>query len=108
VYYKQPLDIPNAPFLVMDLLHHVTLRDGGSIITNMLHMIMDVMTNDYFAPLRTKIEHEVEAARVIRAEHNMVNRAMTALNTASCGELEPTFDEMKAALKAAHNILGKT
>lgn len=72
VYYEQPLNIPNAPFLIMDLLHHVTLLDGGSIITNMLHMIMDVMTNDYFAPLRVKIEHEVEAARVIRDEYNMV------------------------------------
>ena len=65
VYYKQPLDIPNAPFLVIDLLHHVTLRDGGSIITNMLHMIMDVMTNDYFAPLRAKIEHDPENPDIV-------------------------------------------
>jgi hypothetical protein len=34
----------------------------------------------------------------------MVQRAMLALNTASCGELEPTVDEMKAALEAAHDI----
>lgn len=35
---------------------------------------------------------------------DMVHRAMVALNTASCGELQPTFDEMKAALEAAHGI----
>ena len=35
---------------------------------------------------------------------DMVQRAMTALNTASCGEFQPTFDEMKSALEAAHGI----
>jgi len=34
----------------------------------------------------------------------MVHKAMIALNTASCGELQPTFEEMKAAIEAAHNI----
>ena len=35
---------------------------------------------------------------------DMVHRAMIALNTASCGEFQPTFDEMRAALEAAHGI----
>ena len=35
---------------------------------------------------------------------DMVHRAMIALNTASCGEFQPTFDEMKSALEAAHGI----
>ena len=34
----------------------------------------------------------------------MVHQAMIAINTASCGELQPTFEEMKAAIEAAHNI----
>lgn len=38
----------------------------------------------------------------------MVRQAMIAINTASCGELQPTFDEMKAAIEAAHNIKEKT
>jgi hypothetical protein len=38
---------------------------------------------------------------------DMVHRAMLALNTASCGELEPTVDEMRAALEAAHGIKGE-
>jgi len=35
---------------------------------------------------------------------DMVHRAMLALNTASEGELEPTVDEMRAALEAAYSI----
>jgi hypothetical protein len=35
---------------------------------------------------------------------DMVHRAMIALNTASCGDLQPTFEEMKSALEAAHGI----
>jgi polyphosphate kinase len=38
---------------------------------------------------------------------DMVHRAMIALNTASCKELEPTFDEMKSALEAAHGTRGE-
>jgi hypothetical protein len=38
---------------------------------------------------------------------DMVHRAMLALNTASCGELEPTFEEMKSALEAAHGKKGE-
>ena len=34
----------------------------------------------------------------------MVHQAMIAINTASFGELQPTFEEMKAAIEAAHNI----
>ena len=34
----------------------------------------------------------------------MVHQAMIAINTASCGELQPTVEEMKAAIEAAHNI----
>jgi hypothetical protein len=34
----------------------------------------------------------------------MVHRAMIALNTASCGDFQPTFGEIKAALEAAHGI----
>ena len=34
----------------------------------------------------------------------MVHKAMIALNTQSCGELQPTFEEMKVAIEAAHNI----
>jgi len=34
----------------------------------------------------------------------IVHKAMIALNTASCGELQPTFEEMKAAIETAHNI----
>ena len=34
----------------------------------------------------------------------MVHKAMIALNTASCGELQPTVEEMKAAIEAAHGI----
>ena len=34
----------------------------------------------------------------------MVHQAMIAINSASCGELQPTFEEMKAAIEAAHNI----
>ena len=34
----------------------------------------------------------------------MVHQAMIAINTASYGELQPTFEEMKAAIEAAHNI----
>ena len=34
----------------------------------------------------------------------MVHQAMIAINTASCGELQPTFEEMKAAIERAHNI----
>ena len=33
----------------------------------------------------------------------MVHKAMIALNTESCGELQPTFEEMKAAIEAARN-----
>ena len=32
----------------------------------------------------------------------MVHKAMIAINTASFGELQPTFEEMKAAIEAAH------
>ena len=34
----------------------------------------------------------------------MVHKAMIALNTASFGEFQPTFEEMKAAIEAAHGI----
>ena len=39
---------------------------------------------------------------------DMVHRAMIALNTSSCGELQPTYEEMKAAIEAAHGIGEKT
>lgn len=38
---------------------------------------------------------------------DMVHRAIVALNTASAGELDPTFEEMRAALEAAHGIKGE-
>ena len=34
----------------------------------------------------------------------MIHQAMIAINTASCGELQPTFEKMKAAIEAAHGI----
>lgn len=34
----------------------------------------------------------------------MVHKAMIAINTASHGEIQPTFEEMKAAIEAAHGI----
>ncbi len=53
--------------MVTDMYHYIDLPEGGAIITNMVHLIMDVMTTGYFAPLRVQIDHEVEMARRIRA-----------------------------------------
>lgn len=38
----------------------------------------------------------------------MVHKAMIAINTSSCGDLQPTFEEMKAAIEAANNIKENT
>ena len=46
---------------------------------------------------------ELEAQRKPLTDE-MVHKAMFALNTASYGEIQPTFAEMKAAIEAAHNI----
>jgi len=67
VHYNQPLDNPNAPFLVTNMYHYVTLPNEGALVTDMRHLIMDVMTTGYFAALRVQIDHEVEMARRARA-----------------------------------------
>ena len=66
VHYNQPLNNPNAPFLVTGMYHYITLPNEGAIVTNMAHLIMDVMTTGYFAALRVQIDHEVEMARRAR------------------------------------------
>ena len=46
---------------------------------------------------------ELEAQRKPLSDE-MVHKAMMALNKKSYGELQPTFEEMKAAIEAAHGI----
>lgn len=65
VRYVQTPDMKNHGFFVKDMIHNVAVGEG-TISTNMTHMIMDVMTTGYFAPLRVQIEHEVEKARRAR------------------------------------------
>lgn len=50
---------------------------------------------------------ELEAQRKPLTDE-MVHKAMIAINKASYGEIQPTFEEMKAAIEAAHNIKEKT
>lgn len=67
VEYNQPLDKPLSPFFVTGMYHQQ--HDGVVVImTNLCHVIMDIMTTGYFAPLRIQIEHEIEMARRKRVE----------------------------------------
>jgi len=63
VMYDQPLNRPLAPFKVVEMYHQVHDDHGAVTMTNMCHMIPDVMNGCYFTPLRVQIEHEIEVAR---------------------------------------------
>ena len=55
--------------------------------------------------LRTALEQQAEPVSQRKPlTDEMVHKAMSAINTASYGEIQPTFEEMKAAIEAAHNI----
>ena len=62
VRYSQTPDMKNKGFITKDMFHII----DNTTMTNMCHMINDVMTAGLFSPLRVQIEHEVEMARRIR------------------------------------------
>ena len=76
----------------------------------MIHKLQDLCyayavadpVRDMLFALQDRIT-ELEAQRKPLTDE-MVHKAMVALNTQSCGELQPTFEEMKVAIEAANGI----